>query len=144
MPIQLSDANKNWSGKGLRLAICATIASVFFALADGVFHGPLNYRYAGTDMNHMLVLNMLGTWSYDLRQVCEELIFVGVVLFIGAKFFETRSIFSVGFDKTDAARMTVKGPDDDNIVWIGHKYGSRLEAESVAAMMESRLKNDAA
>ena len=145
MQIELDDAKKSWSVRGLRLAICATIASVFFALADGVFHGPLSYRYAtGTDFNHTLLLSMFGTWCYDLRIVSDQLMFVGVVLFIGAKFFETRTIFTVGFDKADAARVSMRGPDDDNVVWIGHKYGSRLEAESVAAMIQSRLRSDAA
>ncbi len=99
MQIQLDDANKSWSSRGLRLAIYATIASVFFALADGIFHGPLSYRYAGADISHTLLLSMFGTWSYDLRIVSDQLMFAGIVLFIGAKFFETRTIFTVGFDK---------------------------------------------
>ncbi len=86
----------------------------------------------------------LACGANDLRQVSEELIFVGIVLFIGAKFFETRTIFSVGFDKLDAAKISMKGPDDDNIVWIGHRYGSKIEAETVAAAIESRMKDDAA
>ena len=57
---------------------------------------------------------------------------------------EQNNNFTVGFDKTDAAKISMKGPDEDNIVWIGHKYGSRLEAETVAATIESRLKSDAA
>jgi hypothetical protein len=144
MQIHLEDTKKNWSARGLSLAIYATVAAVVLALADGVLRGPLSFKYSVGDLHMAATLSMLGTWAYDLRQVAEQLIFAGIVLFIGAKFFETRTIFTVGFDKLDAARVSMKGPDDDNVVWIGHKYGSRLEAETVAATIESRLKSDEA
>ena len=44
----------------------------------------------------------------------------------------------------DSARVHMKGPDDDNVVWIGHRYASHLEAQTVAAAIEERLKGDAA
>ena len=46
----------------------------------------------------------------------------------------------MGFDKLDTAKVSMKGPDDDNIVCIGHRYGTRMEAEPIAATIESRLK----
>jgi len=142
MQIRLDDAKQSWSSKGLRLAVWAAAAAVLLAFGDGLFRGPLSIKYGAGDLHTAGMLSMFSTVFYDLRQMADELIFVGIVLFIGAKFFETRTIFTVGFDKADAARMTMKGPDDDNVVWIGHKYGSRLEAESVAAMIQSRLKSD--
>ena len=80
------------------------------------------------------------TWFTDFRYMFEQLIYVGAIVFVGGKFIETRSIFTIGFDKLDAEKVRMKGPDDDNIVWIGHRYSSRLEAESVASAIESRLK----
>ena len=53
--------------------------------------------------------------------------------------FETRTVFSIGFDRVDAAKMTVKGPDEDNIVWVGHRYNSSLEAEAIAAALNERI-----
>ena len=38
----------------------------------------------------------------------------------------------------------MKGPDENNVVWIGQRYGSRLEAEAVAAVIEERLKSSRA
>lgn len=37
-----------------------------------------------------------------------------------------------------ATRIVMKVRDDDNVVWVGHKCGSRREAEGLAAMIESR------
>ena len=95
-------------------------------------------------MTNMGGFNMLTIWCADFRYLFEHLIYAGAIVFIGGKFIETRSIFTVGFDKLDAAKVSMKGPDDDNIVWIGHRYGSRMEAETVAAAIESRMKDDAA
>src|ERR1051326_7148180 len=132
---------ERWSERGLSLAIWSTAAAVFFALADGVFRGPLSIRYGmGGDSHSAAILSMLATWCYDLRQTIDGLIYIGALLFIGAKFFETRTIFSVGFDNIDNANISMKGPDEENIVWIGHRYGTRLEAETIAAAIESQLK----
>jgi hypothetical protein len=137
------DKKQKWSDLGLRLLIWSTVAAVLFALADGLLKGPLAFRYnvsVGATLNDAAVVSMLGMWCYDLRQVAEQIMFVGVILFVGAKFFETRTIFTVGFDTLDSAKISMKGPDDDNIVWIGHRYGTRLEAETIAATIEDRLK----
>ena len=137
------DKQQQWSKRGLSLAIWSTVAAVLLALADGVFKGPLAMKYGMGDMHNAALLSMLATWTYDLRQTVDGLIYIGALLFIGAKFFETRTIFTVGFDNQDSAKISVKGPDDDNIVWIGHRYGTRLEADSVAATIENRLKESA-
>ena len=138
------DKQQRWSDRGLSLAIWSAVAAVVLALADGVFKGPLSFRYGAGDMHNAAVLSMLATWCYDLRQSVDGLIYIGALVFIGAKFFETRTIFTVGFDTLDSAKISMKGPDDDNIVWIGHRYGSKLEAETVAQTIESRLKDSAA
>jgi hypothetical protein len=96
------------------------------------------------DLHNAAILSMLATWCYDLRQTVDGLIYIGALVFIGAKFFETRTIFTVGFADMDSAKISMKGPDDDNVVWIGHRYDTRLEAETVAASIESRLKESAA
>lgn len=138
------DKQKRWSERGLSLLLWSTVVAVLFALADGVFKGPLSFKYGMGDLHNAAILSMLATWCYDLRQVAEEAMFVGAVLFLGAKFFETRTIFTVGFDNLDSAKISMKGPDDDNVVWVGHRYGTRLEAETIAATIESRLKESVA
>jgi hypothetical protein len=138
------DKKEKWSERGLSLAIWSTVVAVVLALADGVFKGPLAIKYGMGDMHYAAVLSMLATWTYDLRQTVDGLIYIGALVFIGAKFFETRTIFTVGFDNLDGAKISMKGPDDDNIVWIGHRYGTRMEAETIAATIESRLKESAA
>ena len=138
--IDLLDKQAQWSKRGLSLAIWSAVVAALLALADGVLKGPLSFRYAMGDMHHAALLAMLATCAYDLRQTVDGLIYVGAIVFIGAKFFETRTVFSVGFDRLDSAKVSMKGPDDDNVVWVGHRYESRLEAEAVAQHIEERLK----
>ena len=143
MNLQLG-RERSWSSVGLSLAIWSTVIAVGLALADGVFHGPLSFRYGMGDAHNAALLSMLATWTYDLRQTVDGLIYIGALLFIGAKFFETRTTFAVTFDRIDARRISVKGPDGDNVVWICQRYGTELEAQTVAATLENRLKENAA
>jgi hypothetical protein len=138
------EKGRSWSAVGLKIALWSTALAVFLGLADGVFKGPLSFRYGVGDMENAAALAMFATWSYDLRQTFDGLIYIGALIFIGAKFFETRTVFSVGFDNLDGGRVQLKGPDDDNIVWIGHRYSSNLEAQTVASAIEERLKGDTA
>jgi hypothetical protein len=122
----LVDQKKAWSNVALMVVIVSVVMSFVLSIADGFLHNaatPPIFYY----------------WSYDLRGVFTQLLYAGTVFFVGAKFIETRSIFTIGFDRLDADRVSFKGPDEDNVVWIGHRYGSRLEAEAVAAALESRL-----
>jgi hypothetical protein len=130
---------RNWSRRGLSILAASFTAAIVLSLLDGIMRGPVAMSVRGGHGS----IEMFLSWCYNFRIMADDLMYVGALIFVGGKFFETRTIFTVGFDKTDAARIVMKGPSDDNIVWIGHKYGSRLEAESVAAMIESRLKSDA-
>jgi hypothetical protein len=140
----VAGSGRSWSAVGLSLAIWSTIVAVALALADGVFHGPLSFRYGMSDIHDAALVSMFSTWTYDLRQTVDGLIYIGALLFIGAKFFETRTTFAVTFDRVDVSKIIVKGPDGDNIVWIGQRYGNELEAQTVAAALENRLKENAA
>ena len=134
--------DEGWSKRGWDLAVYSTVAAILLSLFDGLFHGPLSARYTG-DLHTAGMLSMLSTWCYDLRQVADEWIFVGVVLFVGAKILETRSSFAIGFDRLDADKVSVKGPDGDNVVWIGHRYADSVEAQAVAETIGRRLKESA-
>jgi len=129
----------SWSDKGLSLAIWATLASVFLALAEGILRGPIGYAHVSAAS-----VSMFFYWCYGLRNVTETLIYAGTIVFIGGKFLENRTTLTLGFETLDSSQISLKGPDDNNIVWVGHRYGTRLEAEAIAATIESRLKESAA
>ncbi len=142
MPFVL-DKQEQWSKVGLRITVISVAAAVVFSLADGVLRGLLrDALIRASDVSSWRV-DMLDAWCTDFRYLAEQLTFVGALIFVAGKFIETRSIFTVGFDRMDAAKVSMKGPDDDNIVWIGHRYGTRMEAETVASAIESRLKESA-
>jgi hypothetical protein len=80
----------------------------------------------------------------DFRYLAEQGVYAATIFLVGAKFIEMRTVFSIGFDRQDVAKIALQGPDDDNVVWIGHRYGTRIEAETVAAAFAERLKESAA
>jgi hypothetical protein len=131
-------ADRKWSEAGLAIAIGSLVLALALAAVDGLVKS-----YYIEHMHDSPMLTAVATWVVDFRYVAEQTILAGVVLFVGAKFFETRTIFTIGFDKLDAAKIAVTGPDENNIVWIGHRYGTQLEAEAVAATMAERLKESA-
>ncbi len=132
------DKQERWSKFGLKVVFVSVASVTVLSLIHGLLEGP--FRDLVMESRNF---SMWLTWCADFRYLFEQLIYAGTVFFIGAKFFETRTIFSIGFDNMDSARVSVKGPDEDNIVWIGHRYGSRMEAETVASTIESRLKESA-
>ncbi len=127
------------SDVALKGLIASVVIAALLAIPHGIFEGWVyNLREErGTAM-------MLSTFASDTRYLFEQLTFVAAFIYVGAKFFETRTTFAVTFDRVDASKISVKGPDGDNVVWIGQRYGTELEAQTVAATLENRLKENAA
>ena len=107
---------------------------VLLSVLDGVLRGVAKDALAGSVFVRMAVI-----WVYDFRYAFEDGILASIVLFVGAKIFETRTLMSIGYDAVDASKIAVKGPDGDNIVWVGRRYGSSYEAEVVAAAFAERI-----
>ncbi|HUO99163.1 MAG TPA: hypothetical protein VMU01_10865 [Rhizomicrobium sp.] len=87
---------------------------------------------------------MLSTWALDFRYLADQAIYASTIFIVGAKFIEMRTVLTIGFDKLDAGKTVLKGPDGENIVWIGHRYGTPYEAEAVAGVLAERLNESAA
>ncbi len=137
-------SDERWSRIGLRTLIISIIASVMLAVADGILKGPLDLSYGLSTADDHAKLVMMGTWVVDFRYLADQAVYAATIFFVGAKFFETRSIFTIGFDRLDAIKVSVKGPDENNVVWIGHRYGTRIEADAIAEAFAERLKESAA
>jgi len=131
---KLDVGSGQWSRTGLRFLKLSIVMSVLLSVLDGVLHGPAQY-----DLQTNPLLRMGVYWVTDFRYVFESGILASVVLFVGAKIFETRTLMSIGYDAIDAGKIAVKGPDDDNVVWIGRRYASPHEAQVVAAAFAERL-----
>lgn len=134
------DKKDRWSSRALRWIIYSIVATAILGIADGVLSGPV-LRTALIEREGLI--EMLSVWVRDFRYLFEQLIYAAAIIFIGAKFIEMRTILTVGFDKLDRASMSLNGPDDNNTVWIGRRYGSRYEADLVADAFKSRLSEDA-
>jgi len=136
--------HNRWSAVGLRVLVGAIVAAIVLALADGIMKGPVEESITssgGSSRAGGFVL--FTTWIVDFRYLAEQAVYAATIFFVGAKFFETRTVFTVGFDRIDASKVVMKGPDDENIVWVGHRYANRLEAETVAAAFQVRLEESA-
>jgi hypothetical protein len=127
-----------WSGLALRYLILSVVMCVALSVLDGVMHGRL-YNDSVADPLFRMVLY----WTTDFRYVFENGMYAAVVLFVGAKFFETRTVLTVGFDTVDGSKVTVKGPDEEHVVWIGRRYDTAKEAEAVATVIADRLASGA-
>lgn len=124
----------------MKVLIGSVIASVVLALLDGVLQG--NLYNASADSR--VLWKMLAVWALDFRYLADQAIYAATIFIVGAKFIEMRTVLTVGFGKLDADKTVLKGPDENNVVWIGHRYGTRFEAEAVASVFVERLKESAA
>jgi hypothetical protein len=125
---------RRWSDIALKGLVVSIIMAAALSIVHGLLRGPMALSHGAGSQ-----LSMFETWASDFRYLFETGMYVGTLLFVGAKFFELRTVFAIGFDTIDAERMTLKGPDENNIVWVGHRYRSALEAETIAAALKERL-----
>ena len=127
--------DRKWSAIGLRALVVSVVAVVALTLLDGYLKGR-QMSYPNMTPGYVMFV----TWVIDFRYIFEQAVYAATILFVGAKFFETRTLLTVGFDRLDHNKVTLKGPDEDNTVWIGHRYGTKFEADAVAATLAERLK----
>ena len=117
------------SARALRGIVLSIVVTAGLSIADGVV----------SPHSHDADFTVISRWLYDFRYLFEQLIYVSAILYVGMKFLETRTVFSVGFNMADSSRISMKGPDEDNIVWVGRKYDSLVEAETVATAIQQKL-----
>jgi len=113
----------------LRGIVLSIVVTAGLSIADGVV----------SPRSHDADFAVISRWLYDFRYLFEQLIYVSAILYVGMKFLETRTVFSMGFNMADSSRISMKGPDEDNIVWVGRKYDSVVEAETVATAIQQKL-----
>jgi hypothetical protein len=123
----------SWARRALIGMILSVAISVLLSIADGLVSDALSIN----PRNHWLSIGR--TWTNDLRFLAEQVMYAATILFVGAKFFEQRSLISVGFDKADGEKMAVSGPDENGYIWVGRKYPSRTEGENAVAALRSGL-----
>ncbi len=138
MAIENQIFRREWSDLARICLIWSAVAAVLLSIADGIVYA--NVITAG---KHSFATALLDKWVTDFRYLAEQGVYAATVLFVGAKFFETRTMISIAFDKLDADKLQMKGSDENNTIWIGRQYGTTIEAELVAAALESRLHESA-
>ncbi len=142
----LTKPYKQWSEIALAVLLISIGTAIGLSILDGVMKGPIQAGLisVGSGEQGRATYAMYAIWVVDFRYLAEQAIYAATIFFVGAKFFEMRTLFTVGFDKMDASKVKLEGPDDENVVWIGYRYANRMEAETVAAAFEERLRQSAA
>jgi hypothetical protein len=132
--------HNRWSTIGLRVLIGSILVAVATSILEGILKGPLEISGVG-DPDARARFVMFATWVVDARYLAEQAVYAATIFFVGAKFFETRTMLTVGFESLDKSKISVKGPDENNVVWIGQRYATPVEAQAVAEAFTERLKN---
>jgi hypothetical protein len=124
----------DWAALALGVSF---VASILLSVADGLAAD------AWLNNTHDHLLTMAKTWITDFRYLADQIIYASIILLVGSKFFEARTVLTIGFDKLDAKRMAVLGPDEEGFIWVGRKYNTRFEGEAVVAALKSRIRDSA-
>ena len=115
----------------IRLAMSVLVACVGMSVLLSVADGAVRRFGLASEGMHLALL----TWIADFRYFFEQGVYAATILWVGARFLAQRTILTVGFDTADSTALSVQGPDENNVVWIGRRYRARLEAEAVVAAM---------
>ncbi len=124
---------RTWSKRALTTMVLSFLACLLIDVADGF----VSDAWMAKPHNHLLIMSHI--WVFDLRFLAEQMIYASTILFIGAKFFEQRTVISVGFDRPDSGKMAVMGPDENGYIWVGRKFPSRIEGENAVAALRSGI-----
>jgi hypothetical protein len=127
------------SSLALNVAIFSLVFAVLCGIGEGYVRGILAYSIADSRTFTPGAVSMLASWCFSFRNIAENVLYAAALVFAAAKFLEGRTLLTVGFEKLDADKISIREPDENNIVWIGQRYGTKLEADSVFATLENRL-----
>lgn len=120
--------------KPSRIAFYMLLVSIFFTVALSILD-----RIIHRDLLHSS--QIVTVWVLDFHYLFVQGTYTATLFWAAAKFIERQTVLSVGFHRLDAAVMSVTGPDETNTVWIGRRYGARLEAEAVVVAFEVRIQD---
>ncbi|HEY3918123.1 MAG TPA: hypothetical protein VGL83_10035 [Stellaceae bacterium] len=94
--------------------------------------------------------NSVSDWSQTLMMIASlhygfgtTLTVIGVAFYCLGRLIENSFVTIVGFERTPPSKLLVKGPDENNVVWIGSPYDSPIDAQLAAQAFAARLGSSA-
>jgi hypothetical protein len=118
-------------GVGLFLLILGTIG-VFVELVTG---SP-QWQFGAGPWGFLKEVLYVARFEYGLGALLAP---IGAAFYCLGRFLEVGLVTIVGFEKTPPSELIVKGPDDQNIVWIGKPYKNAVDAELAARAFSQRI-----
>jgi hypothetical protein len=121
---------------GVSLVVIGFVLTVLGILSELHSFNALAREPTGRWGQLIIYLYSLGKISWSFGQT---LIWAGVLLYCFGRFTASSFVTIVGFEQTRPSELIVRGPDADNIVWLGRHYATTTEAEAVANTFRQRF-----
>jgi hypothetical protein len=117
---------------GVAFLLVGTLLTVFNSLRHALSIPYIDVTSNASVSLAGLTINLMSELAGPLVYNSVFLIAIGVLL-------RSWRVTLIGFESTPAAQIVVSGPDDDNVVWLGKKYASALDADLAANALAKRL-----
>jgi hypothetical protein len=85
-------------------------------------------------------LSLVGLAAYILVSLANPFTYDSVLLIVAGLLLRASQENLVGFENADESELSVEGPDEANIVWLGRRFSNAFDAEVVASALNARLK----
>ena len=85
------------------------------------------------------MVSVPGLIVYVMSELASPLLYNSVFLISVGLLLRNWRVVIVGFENTPSAELTVDGPDEDKVVWVGKRYANALEADLAVHALSKRL-----
>lgn len=89
--------------------------------------------------DHRAMVSVPGLIVYVMSELASPLLYNSVFLISVGLLLRNWRVVIVGFENTPSAELTVDGPDEDKVVWVGKRYANALEADLAVHALSKRL-----
>jgi hypothetical protein len=135
--------NKHWMERNLARLGFVMFAVGMVILLVGLVGVVLEELTGGTayasGSEGQLFLRYVFSIARTLYSVGSTFSWIGALFFCLGRFLEVGLVTIVGFERTPPSELIVKGPDENNVVWIGKPYSNSFDAELAAKAFGERL-----
>jgi len=118
-------------GVGVFLLALGIIA-VFVELVTG----SQQWQFGPGPWGYLKSVLYVARFDYGLGTILTP---IGAAFYCLGRFLEVGIVTIVGFERTPPSELIVKGPDDQNIVWIGKPYKNAVDAELARQAFSQRI-----
>lgn len=129
---------QNLTSIGLWMTVGGIASLVGGMIGEAQYYVALAEQGSGTPPSQWL-----RTFWRIILDLCNPLIYNGVVLYLVGRVIGSWNVAIIGFEHSKREGLLVKGPDAGHIVWIGRRYASGFDAEAAFQALQRRFGGEA-